>query len=109
VLLNGREEQLKNFFVRITNMQNNYMYNYVFVIVFIYVYIYYLFVCLDQGDLEREAGLCPPPFMDRYKLWPEKNTLNFIDFVARPLFISLQEFLPNTSVYVNAIDQNREK
>lgn len=60
-----------------------------------------------QGDIIRRGGDQPPPFLDRTKIMPEQNSLNFLDFIARPLFNTLAEFLPLCKVYATSLDNNR--
>ena len=48
-----------------------------------------------QGDSERERGLPISPLMDRRSIDIPKSQVNFIDYIAFPLFKSLQQFVPS--------------
>lgn len=63
-----------------------------------------------QGDLERSMGSNPAPFLDRFSISPEQNTLNFIDFIAQPLFYTLSDLLPSTKrCWIEHVEKNRKK
>jgi hypothetical protein len=62
-----------------------------------------------QGDIERAAGRTPAPFLDRFKITGEQNTLAFTDYVARPLVESMVALLPQSKPYLDQIDVNRAK
>ncbi|KAG2373235.1 hypothetical protein C9374_012338 [Naegleria lovaniensis] len=48
-----------------------------------------------QGDSERERGLPISPLMDRRTVDRPKSQLNFIDYIAAPLFNALFTFCPS--------------
>jgi hypothetical protein len=60
-----------------------------------------------QGDEESRLNLTPAPFMDRTKSTAAKNTANFIDFLACPLFKVLVTLLPLSSATLTLVGQNR--
>merc|ERR1712216_939770 len=63
----------------------------------------------QQGDLERTAGLPIQPFMDRCSTSIDKipkAQVGFINYLARPLFESWLNFLPETNFLLLYIDSN---
>ncbi|KAL9647651.1 hypothetical protein ABK040_015141 [Willaertia magna] len=62
-----------------------------------------------QGDEERERGLPISPLMDRHNIDIAKSQLNFIDYIAYPLFKTLLTFSPHFNNTVGeTIKKNRE-
>eukprot|EP00741_Cyanophora_paradoxa_P002104 tig00000551_g2040.t1 len=61
----------------------------------------------EQGDEERRRGLPVTPFMDRRTACEARVTLNFIDFVAAPLFTALENFLPEVRRCYRQLLENR--
>eukprot|EP01041_Mallomonas_annulata_P008178 gene8178-16810_t len=60
-----------------------------------------------QGDLERENGFSISPGMDRYINQQDESSLNFIDFIVAPLYLSLAPLLPKLSVVYGHMKVNR--
>ncbi|CEO99499.1 Phosphodiesterase [Plasmodiophora brassicae] len=60
-----------------------------------------------QGDVERESNLALSPNCDRHTTDRLQFTLNFIDFVVAPLFVSLTHLLPACVVTCNSLRYNR--
>lgn len=67
-----------------------------------------LFELFHQGDMERDAGLNISPNCDRHTTDRLQFTLNFIDFVVAPLFVSLTQLLPNCVVACSLLRENRQ-
>eukprot|EP00002_Diphylleia_rotans_P011874 TRINITY_DN2337_c0_g2_i2.p1 TRINITY_DN2337_c0_g2~~TRINITY_DN2337_c0_g2_i2.p1 ORF type:complete len:784 (-),score=175.34 TRINITY_DN2337_c0_g2_i2:2051-4402(-) len=63
----------------------------------------------QQGDLEKMYGLPVSPYMDREDSNQARTTLNFIDFVAAPLFTSVNILLRGLEVTCSELAQNRQK
>ena len=60
-----------------------------------------------QGDLEKEGGLPISPGYDRAIAKLDETSVNFIDFIVAPLFLSFAPLLPKlTDAYAN-IKSNR--
>lgn len=53
------------------------------------MYILSFFLLLHTGDREKSMGLPVAPFMDKTATTVPKNSMNFIDYVATPLFKGL--------------------
>ncbi|KAF0975625.1 hypothetical protein FDP41_005619 [Naegleria fowleri] len=61
-----------------------------------------------QGDSERERGLPISPLMDRRTVDRPKSQLNFIDYIAAPLFNALFTFCPSLKATVGeTLQKNR--
>eukprot|EP01097_Dermamoeba_algensis_P001608 TRINITY_DN1602_c0_g1_i4.p1 TRINITY_DN1602_c0_g1~~TRINITY_DN1602_c0_g1_i4.p1 ORF type:complete len:464 (-),score=54.11 TRINITY_DN1602_c0_g1_i4:203-1594(-) len=60
-----------------------------------------------QGDHEASLNLPVAPFMDRNKSNPARNTANFIDFLARPIYEALVHLLPEASMCMEHVLINR--
>eukprot|EP00002_Diphylleia_rotans_P008662 TRINITY_DN1867_c0_g2_i2.p1 TRINITY_DN1867_c0_g2~~TRINITY_DN1867_c0_g2_i2.p1 ORF type:complete len:1027 (+),score=219.56 TRINITY_DN1867_c0_g2_i2:68-3148(+) len=63
----------------------------------------------EQGDLERVYGLPISPYMDREDSNQARTTLNFIDFVAAPLFTSISILLRGLEETCSNLADNRQK
>jgi CheY-like chemotaxis protein/HPt (histidine-containing phosphotransfer) domain-containing protein len=63
---------------------------------------------LAQGDKERELGLTISPLMDRDTLERSQMQINFIDYIASPLFKSFVQYVPSLQNLVSNIQANRE-
>lgn len=63
---------------------------------------------LAQGDLERAAGLPVSPNGDRNTMHQATLSLNFIDFIVAPLFVSLRRLLPTLPQPCRHLRRNRE-
>lgn len=64
---------------------------------------------LYQGDQERAQGLAISPLMDRSSLDKEQMQVNFIDYIAGPLYKSFIQFVPNLQCLMNSMHANREQ
>ena len=62
-----------------------------------------------QGDLEAELGLPISPFMDRNQAGQAKMSMNFIDFLVKPLYASVAEILPKLQMCVDRLVSNHAK
>jgi len=62
-----------------------------------------------QGDEEKRRGLNVAPFMDRTKSTAAKNTANFIDFLALPLFKAVVSFIPLSTESITLLSHNRKE
>ncbi|KAL5012489.1 hypothetical protein ScPMuIL_011040 [Solemya velum] len=63
----------------------------------------------SQGDEEKMHGLEPLPMMDRStECEKPKQQIGFLDFVAKPLFTTLNEILPGTKPLLDGCLENRE-
>ncbi|RUP44743.1 hypothetical protein BC936DRAFT_149057 [Jimgerdemannia flammicorona] len=60
-----------------------------------------------QGDTEKREGLRISPGMDREDSNQPQISLKFGDFVVKPYFDAFADFLPNASVYLEALAANR--
>ncbi|XP_065834450.1 cGMP-dependent 3',5'-cyclic phosphodiesterase-like [Oscarella lobularis] len=59
----------------------------------------------SQGDLERAIGMQPMEMMDRDRACIPELQLNFLDFIAIPVYRLLSQILPETSdVYERVLD-----
>lgn len=60
-----------------------------------------------QGDMERAKGLTISPNCDRETTDQALLSLNFVDFLVAPLFVSLRQLLPPVQVSCRIIKENR--
>eukprot|EP00002_Diphylleia_rotans_P029387 TRINITY_DN5987_c0_g1_i10.p1 TRINITY_DN5987_c0_g1~~TRINITY_DN5987_c0_g1_i10.p1 ORF type:complete len:782 (-),score=148.76 TRINITY_DN5987_c0_g1_i10:488-2833(-) len=63
----------------------------------------------QQGDYEKMFGLPVSPYMDREDSNQARTTLNFIDFVATPLFSSLSIMIRGLEDVSSNLVKNREQ
>jgi CheY-like chemotaxis protein/HPt (histidine-containing phosphotransfer) domain-containing protein len=63
------------------------------------------FLC--QGDKEKELGLTVSPLMDRETMDKAQMQVNFIDYIAGPLYKTFLQFVPSLSNLSNSIQTNR--
>lgn len=61
----------------------------------------------SQGDLESSQGMPISPMMDRRSINKPKMQMNFVDFVAEPLYKALVTVFPTTQVLTDNIYGNR--
>mmetsp|Transcript_11255 Transcript_11255/g.16890 ORF Transcript_11255/g.16890 Transcript_11255/m.16890 type:complete len:758 (-) Transcript_11255:37-2310(-) len=59
-----------------------------------------------QGDKERKLDLPISPMMDRYTVKIPETQMSFINFVAKPLFLSLSDLLPSLVCLVQQTELN---
>ena len=62
-----------------------------------------------QGDEEKEKQIPTAPFMDRTKSTAAKNTANFIDFLALPLYKAVVALLPAGAESLVLLNHNRKE
>jgi class 3 adenylate cyclase/GNAT superfamily N-acetyltransferase len=62
-----------------------------------------------QGDLEKKQGLQVSPNMDRDTTEQPNLSINFIDFIVAPLFVSVRQLLSNVDICCNRIKDNRNE
>jgi len=62
---------------------------------------------LAQGDEERSQGLAISPLMDRNSLHKAQMQVNFIDYIAGPLFKCFVQYVPNLYILTNTMQSNR--
>lgn len=62
---------------------------------------------LHQGDMERAKGLTISPNCDRDTTDQALLSLNFIDFIVAPIFVSLRQLLPDVHTCCKIIKDNR--
>ena len=62
-----------------------------------------------QGDVEREQKLPMSPNSDRHSTDRVQLTLNFIDFVVAPIYVSLSELLPSMTEGCSCLRANRQR
>eukprot|EP00002_Diphylleia_rotans_P014658 TRINITY_DN2855_c0_g1_i3.p1 TRINITY_DN2855_c0_g1~~TRINITY_DN2855_c0_g1_i3.p1 ORF type:complete len:798 (-),score=144.69 TRINITY_DN2855_c0_g1_i3:152-2545(-) len=63
----------------------------------------------QQGDLEKAYGLPVSPYMDREDSNQARTTLNFIDFVATPLFTALAIMVEGLNATCQNLVENRTR
>ena len=63
---------------------------------------------LNQGDAEKERNLPISPLMDRSKMNIAKLQVNFIDYIAAPLFKTVTNYLTGMDEVNGYIQKNRE-
>lgn len=61
----------------------------------------------QQGDREKMLGVTPAPNLDREKSEPTQNSINFIDFIAKPLFESFVDWNPNAKDTSELVAMNK--
>lgn len=61
---------------------------------------------LAQGDLEKKNGIPISPYMDRNNTCQPKLSLNFLNFMVKPLFNALARFFPALSDLVRNMQDN---
>eukprot|EP01104_Vermistella_antarctica_P012702 TRINITY_DN3720_c0_g1_i1.p1 TRINITY_DN3720_c0_g1~~TRINITY_DN3720_c0_g1_i1.p1 ORF type:complete len:641 (-),score=163.35 TRINITY_DN3720_c0_g1_i1:105-2027(-) len=61
-----------------------------------------------QGAHERSIGMTPAPFMDSTQTNMARNTSNFIDYLAGPLFESFAGFFPEAQSLAALVKTNRQ-
>jgi CheY-like chemotaxis protein/HPt (histidine-containing phosphotransfer) domain-containing protein len=64
---------------------------------------------LSQGDLEKEKGFTISPMMDRNTLDKVQMQINFIDFIAAPLYKTFASWAQGINPLVNTMQVNRNK
>jgi len=64
---------------------------------------------LNQGDIEKARQLPLSPLMDRDTNNTPKLQVNFIDYIAAPLFKSVSSFINEMEVLNERIQSNRNK
>eukprot|EP01080_Neovahlkampfia_damariscottae_P007158 gene7158-11471_t len=63
---------------------------------------------LNQGDAEKDKNLPISPLMDRTKMNIAKLQVNFIDYIAGPLFKTITNYLTGMDEVNGYIQKNRE-
>lgn len=62
-----------------------------------------------QGDLEREYNLPISYLADRYTVNTAKSQGGFIDFVVKPTFDVVANFLPEIQPYLKNFQDNKDR
>jgi CheY-like chemotaxis protein/HPt (histidine-containing phosphotransfer) domain-containing protein len=63
---------------------------------------------LEQGDKEREMGIQISPLMDRNTLVRARMQVNFIDYIAGPLYKTAAQYAPGLTITTDTLNVNRE-
>ncbi|KAL4460858.1 hypothetical protein ABPG74_016330 [Tetrahymena malaccensis] len=63
----------------------------------------------SQGDQERSQGLQITYLCDRYTTNTAKSQVGFIDFIVKPLYEIICNFLPELKNYMQQIDSNKQR
>ncbi|EAS01283.2 3'5'-cyclic nucleotide phosphodiesterase family protein (macronuclear) [Tetrahymena thermophila SB210] len=63
----------------------------------------------SQGDQERSQGIQITYLCDRYTTNTAKSQVGFIDFIVKPLYEVICNFLPELKNYMQQIDSNKQK
>eukprot|EP00002_Diphylleia_rotans_P006665 TRINITY_DN1601_c0_g1_i7.p1 TRINITY_DN1601_c0_g1~~TRINITY_DN1601_c0_g1_i7.p1 ORF type:complete len:427 (-),score=66.46 TRINITY_DN1601_c0_g1_i7:353-1633(-) len=63
----------------------------------------------QQGDMEKKLGLVVSPNMDRERDTLTRTTLGFMNFVAKPLLVSMQALVPWMEPLIINFDANLQK
>lgn len=63
----------------------------------------------NQGDKEKEAGLQISYLMDRYTVNTSKSQIGFIDVLVLPLYEVASKFLPDLSIAIKNMEENKNK
>ena len=61
----------------------------------------------NQGDHERERNLSVSYLMDRYTVNTAKSQIGFINVIVQPLFEVIKSFLPEVSVCIKNLEENK--
>ena len=67
-------------------------------------------ICLhSSGDKEEQLGLLVAPFMQRATADMAHAQQGFIEFLCKPLFEALADYLPDTSIMLDCLKGNTDK
>ena len=73
-----------------------------------YKWVELLFVeFFAQGDREKQLGLPTSMLCDRETTNIAKAQVGFIDFLIKPVFVSLSHFLDGIEPYLNQLSSNK--
>eukprot|EP00479_Gromia_sphaerica_P014373 TRINITY_DN850_c0_g1_i1.p1 TRINITY_DN850_c0_g1~~TRINITY_DN850_c0_g1_i1.p1 ORF type:complete len:303 (+),score=50.45 TRINITY_DN850_c0_g1_i1:284-1192(+) len=64
---------------------------------------------LNQGDEERSRSMPVSPTYDRRYADQAQFSLDFIDFIVAPMFVSIAQFLPKMTIACNQLRSNRRR
>jgi len=62
-----------------------------------------------QGELEKSNNLTVSPNCDRFTTDQSQLSVNFIEFIISPSFVSLRQLLPETEIICKQLAENRSK
>jgi hypothetical protein len=62
-----------------------------------------------QGDLEGQVGITPAVHMNRQTASPAQGSISFIQFICRPLFETVVEWLPAFQGQLNQMNENEDE